>query len=93
MSANLLARLNEEYPASRFSTAWVLDEVGVPTRRAGKLTTRRLQHQPSAERGTIGADVWPNWKSGRNEPAGLARATARSSAFRALLRSPPASCR
>jgi hypothetical protein len=35
MSANLLARLNEEYPASRFSTAWVLDEVGVPTRRAG----------------------------------------------------------
>jgi hypothetical protein len=35
MSTNLLARLNEEYPASRFSTAWVLDEVGVPTRRAG----------------------------------------------------------
>jgi hypothetical protein len=35
MSANLLARLNDEYPASRHSTAWVLDEFGVPTRRVG----------------------------------------------------------
>jgi hypothetical protein len=32
---SLLARLNEEYPASRYSTAWVLDEFGVPCRRAG----------------------------------------------------------
>jgi hypothetical protein len=32
---DLPARLNDEYPASRFSTAWVLDEVGVPTRRVG----------------------------------------------------------
>jgi hypothetical protein len=35
MNANLLPRLNEEYPASRHSTAWALDESGVPTRRAG----------------------------------------------------------
>jgi hypothetical protein len=32
---SLLARLNEEYPASRHSTAWALDETGVPTRRVG----------------------------------------------------------
>jgi hypothetical protein len=35
MNANLLARLNEEYPASRHSTAWALDKSGVPTRRVG----------------------------------------------------------
>jgi hypothetical protein len=35
MNANLLARLNEEYPASPHSTAWALDESGVPTRRVG----------------------------------------------------------
>jgi hypothetical protein len=35
MSANLLARLNDEYPASRRSTAWALDGSGVPTRRVG----------------------------------------------------------
>jgi hypothetical protein len=33
MRADLLTRLNEQYPASRHSTAWVLDECGVPTRR------------------------------------------------------------
>ncbi len=35
MNPNLLARLNDEYPASRHNTAWVLDESGVPTRRVG----------------------------------------------------------
>jgi hypothetical protein len=37
MNAKLLARLNEEYPASRHSTAWALDESGVPTRRVGNI--------------------------------------------------------
>jgi hypothetical protein len=36
MSANLLARLNEEYPVSQYSTAWTL-EFDVPTRRVGKI--------------------------------------------------------
>jgi hypothetical protein len=35
MNPNLLARLNDEHPASRYTTAWVLDEFGVPTRRVG----------------------------------------------------------
>jgi hypothetical protein len=35
VSADLLARLNDEYPASRHNTAWVPDEFGVPTRRVG----------------------------------------------------------
>jgi hypothetical protein len=35
VNANLLARLNDEYPASRHTTAWVLDEFGIPTRRVG----------------------------------------------------------
>jgi hypothetical protein len=35
MHADLLTRLNIEYPASRHSTAWVLDACGVPTRRVG----------------------------------------------------------
>jgi hypothetical protein len=35
MNANLLSRLNEEDPASRHSTAWALDEAGVPTRSVG----------------------------------------------------------
>jgi hypothetical protein len=35
VNANLLASLNDEYPASRHTTAWVLDEFGVPTRRVG----------------------------------------------------------
>jgi hypothetical protein len=35
MRADLLIRLSTEYPASRHSTAWVLDECGVPTRRVG----------------------------------------------------------
>jgi hypothetical protein len=36
MNVNLLARLNEEYPASQYSTAWTL-EFGVPTRRVGNI--------------------------------------------------------
>jgi hypothetical protein len=35
MNADLIARLNVEYPASRHSTAWAPDESGVPTRRVG----------------------------------------------------------
>ena len=35
MNAKLLACLNVEFPASRHSTAWELDESGVPTRRVG----------------------------------------------------------
>jgi hypothetical protein len=35
VNANLLARLNDEYRASRHTTAWVLDEFGIPTRRVG----------------------------------------------------------
>jgi hypothetical protein len=35
MQPNLLARLNDEHPASRYTTAWVLDAFGVPTRRVG----------------------------------------------------------
>jgi hypothetical protein len=39
MNANLLARLNEEYPASQYSTAWTL-EFGVPTRRVGNIENK-----------------------------------------------------
>jgi hypothetical protein len=35
VNADLLARLNNEYPASCHNTAWVVDECGVPTRRVG----------------------------------------------------------
>jgi hypothetical protein len=34
-NADLLARLNVEYPAPRHSTAWKLDKSGVPTRCVG----------------------------------------------------------
>jgi hypothetical protein len=34
VNADLLALLNDEFPRSRHNTVWVLDESGVPTRRA-----------------------------------------------------------
>jgi hypothetical protein len=50
VSADLLARLNDEYPASRHSTAWVLDESGVPTRRAGANIGDEVTQEPAKKR-------------------------------------------
>jgi hypothetical protein len=61
---NLLPRLNEEYPASQYSTAWTL-EFGVPTRRVGNIgneATPAPDQALSTNPGTIGADVRPNRK-------------------------------
>jgi hypothetical protein len=47
VNAVLLARLNDEYPASRNTTAWVLDEFGVPTRRVGGNVDGEATQEPA----------------------------------------------
>jgi hypothetical protein len=47
VNANLLARLNDEYPASRHNTAWVFDEFGVPTRRVGGNIGDETRQEPA----------------------------------------------
>jgi hypothetical protein len=47
VNAVLLARLNDEYPASRHTTAWVLDEFGVPTRRVGGKVGDEATQEPA----------------------------------------------
>jgi hypothetical protein len=47
VNADLLARLNDEYPASRHTTAWVLDEFGVLTRRVGAHIGDQATQEPA----------------------------------------------
>jgi hypothetical protein len=50
VNAELLARLNDEFPPSRHNTARVLDESGVPTRRAGGNIGDEATQEPAKKR-------------------------------------------